>query len=370
MSAEDSTGRAPGSGGWLDHASRRSDLNLPELIAELQSAVTTLDDLSEPAQIGMLLGGLCAELDGRLDVHSNRFSRCRSKELASWFAGHPAMNHELLRGGTFVELGCGGKNPLSSLAILVAAGAQRGIGVDLDRLDEGVAMRALARTVIELIAAPDLYLAPYPIRGEEVRGRFEALDLEALFAGRAEGLGDSGLSYRQVAADATGIETGTVSGIASRSFLEHVPDPDAVIAEMARTCRAGAVGSHAIDGMGHRHYGSPAIAPLESLTEESEERLLHECNRLRPLQFVEIFERHGFEVLEVQRHRSIDIPAPLRERMVDPWRSSPTVAGREKKAALPTSSWAPRTRRTPAPGIGAPFSCRLPVPGRPSAAAQ
>jgi hypothetical protein len=84
------------------------------------------------------------------------------------------------------------------------------------------------------------------------------------------------------------------------------------------------VGSHAIDGMDHRHYGSPAIAPLEFLTEESEERLLHECNRLRPLQFVEMFERHGFEVLEVQRHRSIDIPAPLRERMVDPWRSLPT----------------------------------------------
>jgi 2-polyprenyl-3-methyl-5-hydroxy-6-metoxy-1,4-benzoquinol methylase len=28
--------------------------------------------------------------------------------------------------------------------------------------------------------------------------------------------------------------------------LEHVPDVDAVIAEMARTCRSGAVGSQAI----------------------------------------------------------------------------------------------------------------------------
>ena len=326
MGAEDSVGRAPGSGGWLDHASRRSDLSLPELIAELRAAVTTIGDLSEPAQLGMLLGGLCAELDGRLDVPSNRFSRCRTKELASWFAGHPAMNHELLRGGTFVELGCGGKNPLSSLAILVAAGARRGIGIDLDQLDEGLAMRSLARTVIELIAAPELYLAPYPIRGEDVRRRFEALDLEALLAGRAEGLGASGLAYRRVGADATGLEAGAVSGIASRSFLEHVPDVDAVIAEMARICRAGAVGSHAIDGVDHRHYGSAAIGPLEFLTEESEALLLHECNRLRPLQYVELFERHGFEVLEVQRHRSIDVSAPLRERMVEPWRSLQTEA--------------------------------------------
>jgi hypothetical protein len=34
------------------------------------------------------------------------------------------------------------------------------------------------------------------------------------------------------------------------------------------------VGTHAIDGMDRRHYVSPAIAPLEFLTEESEERLL------------------------------------------------------------------------------------------------
>ncbi len=34
------------------------------------------------------------------------------------------------------------------------------------------------------------------------------------------------------------------------------------------------MGTHAIDGMDRRHYGSPAIAPLEFLTEESEERLL------------------------------------------------------------------------------------------------
>lgn len=324
MGSDDSVGRAPGSGGWLSDASRRSGLSLPELIAELRAAVAALEDLREPAQVGMLLGRLCAELDGRLDVPSNRFGRTRARELAGWFAGHPAMNLELLRGGSFVEVGCGGKNPLSSLAILAAAGARRGIGVDLDQLDEGLAMRSLARTVIELIAAPELYLAPYPIRGEEVRRRFEALDLDALLAGRAAGLGASGLEYRRVAADATGIETGSVSGVASRSFLEHVPDVDAVIAEMARMCRAGAVGSHAIDGMDHRHYGSAAIGPLEFLTEESEERLLHECNRLRPLQYVEIFERHGFDVLDVQRHRTVELSAPLRERMAEPWRSLST----------------------------------------------
>ena len=185
-------------------------------------------------------------------------------------------------------------------------------------------MRALARTVIELIAEPSLYLEPYPVDGEVVRRRFAGLDIASLLDGSADGLGSSGLEYRRVSAEATGLEAGVVNGIASRSFLEHVPDVDAVIAEMARISCSGAVGTHAIDGMDHRHYASSSIGPLDVLTEGSDEPLVHECNRLRPLAFVDVFVRHGFEVLEVQRHHTVEVTERARQQMVEPWRSMPT----------------------------------------------
>jgi predicted nuclease with RNAse H fold len=47
------------------------------------------------------------------------------------------------------------------------------------------------------------------------------------------------------------------------------------------------------------------------------------CNRLRPAQFAEIFERHGFEVLEVHPYTTIPMTEQSRQKFAEPFRSMP-----------------------------------------------
>ena len=300
---------------------RRTKLNIPELVNELQAAVSEHGDLTKSNYEGRSLGTLWANLDAILDIHPNRFSRVKTKQLSRIMAAHPTMSLEVLQGGTFVDFGCGGLNPLSGMLVMIAAGAGRYTGIDLDPLNETLALRAAAKTAMELIAEPRLYLEPYPITREQVRKNLEGLDIRSLARGEADALKGFPLEYRNVSADATGIDSASVDGTTSISFLEHVPDPDLVIEEIARISKPGAIGVHAIDGADHRSYPSRTIGPLDFLTLDSKEPLLFGCNRVRPLDFVDRFERHGFEVLECIVTREEPVSERMRSTMVEPYRS-------------------------------------------------
>ena len=300
---------------------RRTKLTIPELVNELQAAVGEYGDLTKSNYEGRLLGTLWANLDAVLDIHPNRFSRVKAKQLSRMVAAHPEMSVEVLQGGTFVDFGCGGLNPFSGMLVMLAAGAARCIGIDLDQLNETLALRAAAKTAMELIAEPLLYLEPYPVTGEQVRKNLDGLDICGLVRGKVDALKGFPLEYRNTSADATGVESASVGCTTSNSFLEHVPDPDAVIEEIARISKPGAIGVHAIDGVDHRSYPSRTIGPLDFLTVDSKEPIVFGCNRVRPLDFIERFERHGFEVLKCLVTREEPVSERVRSKMVEPYRS-------------------------------------------------
>ena len=113
---------------------------------------------------------------------------------------------------------------------------------------------------------------------------------------------------------------GEADFVFSNSVLEHLPEPGAAIAEMARITRPGGVGVHIVDGSDHRSYANPAHHPLEFLTEQCAEPLLHGSNRIRPAEFLPLFQRYGFEVLSFEPFRRAKTPEELLNRLSDSWR--------------------------------------------------
>ncbi|MCR9245716.1 MAG: methyltransferase domain-containing protein [bacterium] len=306
---------------------RKTALTIPELVQELEAAVFEHGDLTRAERDGRLLGTLWAKLESAIDVHPNRFSRQKERHLYHALSQHPAWSLEKAQGATFVDFGCGGLNPLSGLLVLKAIGAARCIGIELDPLQETLAVRALARTALELIGEPRLFLLPDSIGGEQVRRNLAGLDIQGLLEGARSGrlatLGTFPVEYRNVSADATGLDDRSVDCVTSFSFYEHVPDVDAIFAEMARITKPGAIGYHIIDGVDHRSYGDASIGPHAFLAVETEDLLVHGSNRIRPLDFTARFERHGFEVLDCTVGTTRPVTEQQRSEMVEPFRSMP-----------------------------------------------
>ena len=66
-------------------------------------------------------------LEGALDVHNNRWSARRYRDLFGDFYGSLALPRPTLDGATVVDLGCGGHNPYGVLFLFLMLGAKRGI---------------------------------------------------------------------------------------------------------------------------------------------------------------------------------------------------------------------------------------------------
>src|SRR5205823_5026464 len=102
----------------------------------------------------------------------------------------------------------------------------------------------------------------------------------------------------------------------------HVAEVDATVAEMARVTRPGGFGCHSIDGSDHDSFDDPTRHPLAFLAVESDQPMVRDCNRIRPLAFLAVFERHGFEVLNVSPHRRVPVEPALQATFVEPFRSA------------------------------------------------
>jgi SAM-dependent methyltransferase len=223
-----------------------------------------------------------------------------------------------------VELGCGGRNPLSAMFVFVMLGARRAIGVDLDAVaDVPEAVRALARCAGWMLTDPRLVVDRFPVTRAQVAAYLAAtrFDLAKLFVGDPAGVDRDRLDFRQESVTRLGIGDGEVDLCCSNSFLEHVDDVEAAIAEMARITKRGGRGAHCIDGIDHRSHIDPGVHPLKFLEEEGEGPIVHMCNRIRPRSFVPIFERHGFEVRRFAEWRRQEVGAEMQARFVEPYRS-------------------------------------------------
>jgi SAM-dependent methyltransferase len=226
-----------------------------------------------------------------------------------------------LRDATVVELGCGSVNPLGALLVHLLAGAREVHGFDLDPpQDLAAATRALARLATYMLANP-AWLAPdLGLTHDDVARQLAGFDLVRLWHGDPGGIDARRLQLHRAPAEHTGLASGSVDLVYSVSFLEHVADPDLVVAELARITAASGCGVHGIDVADHAAYGTPRLHPLDFLRRPLGPALVNGSNRLRLQQFVPVFERHGFTVTACEVHQRIEVDDALRASFAPPFR--------------------------------------------------
>lgn len=104
-----------------------------------------------------------------------------------------------------------------------------------------------------------------------------------------------------------GLEAESVDFLFSTSVLEHVDDPEAVYAEMARVVRPGGAAYHSIDLRDHRDFDHP-LAFLELSDDEYSEWDTE--NRLRASEHVQLLEESGYDI--VHTTAQVVVGSPVR----------------------------------------------------------
>ena len=260
-------------------------------------------------------------LNDALNVHNNRFSKQRL--LDTYYTLHGSLeNRPRIDNARVLDLGCGSVNPLGLSMLFQLMGARRTYAVDLDPVqDSRRAVRALADVIREILFDPGIVANPTIPTGAELLRRVSSFDLPALARGEISGIDSDRMQFHLRSADALDIVgDNELDLVVSNSFFEHVEDPDAVIGELARATKLGGRGVHVIDGTDHLYYGDPKLGQLDFLRSPGDATMCFGCNRIRPVAFVEIFERHGFaaEVSELQR---IELDETTIAGFQEPWRS-------------------------------------------------
>lgn len=255
-----------------------------------------------------------------LDVSRNRWSRLRYREQFQSYRSLPEP-WPPLQGATVVDLGCGALNPYGTLFLFLMLGARRGIAVDLDPiLDVPRAVRALADLTAMMLVDPKSIVVDYPITRAELLQNIVSFDLPSLGWGEPEGIDPERLIYHRESVDTVSLPDAEADFVFSNATLEHLTDPEEAIREMARITRPGGVGVHILDASDHRTYSNASHHQLEFLSEPRSKGMLYGSNRIRPLEFLPMFEHHGFEVLSFVPFRRVEISDQLLRRFADPWR--------------------------------------------------
>jgi SAM-dependent methyltransferase len=221
-----------------------------------------------------------------------------------------------------VELGCGSLNPFGTLFLFLMLGARRGVGVDLDAIqDEKVALSALADLAAFLLIDPYRILADHPVTRKTILDNIGSFDLAKLSSGDSDGIDRDRLSFKQETFHSISLEDGEADVVYSNSFLEHVSQAEAGVTELSRITRPGGMGIHNIDLTDHKRYGDPSHPMLAFLQDDSGEELVDHSNRLRLPDFVRMFERQGFDILATRVWLNADMSAELRSTFAEPFRS-------------------------------------------------
>lgn len=251
-------------------------------------------------------------------VVDNRFGRAYYQWAFATFPG------DQIDGSVCVELGCGSQNPFALSMLYLLLGARRVMAVDLEPAqDERYAAWGVAELASMMATDPRLLVGQWPVTRADVASRLEGFDMVELWEGNLRGLDADRISFARQPAERLPLADGEVDHAFSSSFLEHSSDIDAVIAELARVVRPGGWTWHLIDGHDHRIYTDPSAPLLGFLSEPADEPMVHGCNRLRPLEYIERFERHGFQSVATYPLLWMPVDDAERETFAEPWRSMP-----------------------------------------------
>ena len=294
---------------------------LEEVAGEVLARIRT-GAFSETEQ-GILLGlSIEDALRSALNVHNNRFSLRRFRDLfGSLYEQIPPESADL-DGATVVDLGCGSMNPFGFLFPLLMLGARRGVAIDLDEVEDWTrATTALADIAAEALLAPECLFGTRAIPRERMLRNVDTFDFQKLRSGDLEGVDSTRLIHRNESVHALSLERAEAGFVFSTAFFEHIPSVEEAIVELARVTRIGGIGAHVIDCTDHRRYGDPRMHPLEFLTEDTTDELVHGSNRLRVADFAALFERCGFEVLLADVFGIAEIDAGFRARLAPRFRA-------------------------------------------------
>ena len=252
-----------------------------------------------------LLGVLGIEIESRLDVWENRLSRFR---MGGTFTHMSRFLDRSIEGMTCLEIGAGSMNPLGAVFVGLLLGAARGIAVDLDPpQDYSISARALARCASYALLDPRLLCQRTQCTSADVLRSLQGFDLRKLLQGDLSGIDEKRLVLKRESALRMSIDDGDVDFLMSTSFLEHVVGMPALLEEMRRVLKPGGTMVHSIDGVDHRTYGDPSIHPLAFLALPSEQSIVFECNRIRPLAFASMFAESGFDIVNIEVHQSVEL---------------------------------------------------------------
>jgi SAM-dependent methyltransferase len=238
---------------------------------------------------------------------------------SGWGSIRPKIENE-----TIVDLGCGSVNPYGVLFLLLMLGAKRGIAIDLDEIqDVQQAVQALGDCAAMMLIDPKGLVGDHSISRANVLQNITSFDLGRLGAGDPSGIDSDRLCFRRESVTNLSLSDGEADLVISHTFLEHVPCVEHAIAEMARVTRKGGFGAHLIDGADHRRYLDPNCHALKFLEESTSDTLVHVSNKVRPREFIPVFEHHGFELVEFVPFEKIEVSLELRKQFAEPFRSMP-----------------------------------------------
>jgi SAM-dependent methyltransferase len=305
-----------------------SDLNTLELSIELLAHLKGYNDNSSENFDNRLFLAVCSdlekELERSLNVFENRFS-LKYLEGLFYVTYRFWENHKLpIKEATYVDVGCGSVNPYGLSFMYLMLGAHRGICIDLDPAQNlPQSLINLAKIAGKTIINPSKVFCDFNITSQEIIDNIAEFDLTALSNGFLSNQDSKRLNLRQESIFQTSLEDGEADVVISISFLEHISDIDLAVAELARITKSGGYGVHNIDGLDHMIYSDSGIHPLEFLRIDTTDKIVHVSNRIRPMSFIEIFDRHGFDILEINKYGNLSIDQQLRKSFAEPFRSMP-----------------------------------------------
>jgi SAM-dependent methyltransferase len=197
--------------------------------------------------------------------------------------------------------------------------------IDLEPVqDLGRAIRALATTAGWLLIDGTRVVGRHSPDPASVLAHLEGFDLAQLAAGDPRGIASDRLIHRLESIYDLSLADGEADLVSSVSLLEHVDQIEDAMASLRRITKPGGLGDHVVDFIDHRVYGGEVQSPFEFLKIDTPAPIVHGCNRIRCDEMRGLFERFGFDVVQVQPSRTEPVTEAERQQFVEPYRSMRT----------------------------------------------
>lgn len=202
----------------------------------------------------------------------------------------------------FLEVGTGWYPVLPILLSLL--GAKQVITVDLN---PWLSARSLLDTVKGFLEIADDVAEDFELPVADVKAQLRAVEALCTHNGQSPAaiLETLGIEYRMpCSASATGLEAESVDYIISSNVFEHIPKEAIaeILVESSRIFKPGGTHIHHIDPSDHFHYDKRiSSANFLKFSPRSWYFIggsgLAYHNRLRAIDYVRLFEQHGFEIV-------------------------------------------------------------------------